>query len=401
MKLRLTLLSLLVAGQALLQTANATSASFTSNHSPSAGTQTVVQGWRQSNISGFGDFQSDWVSALGVYDGHLYAGVRNNPTGGQVWRTADGQNWVAVNSNGFGDMNVGPTAFAVFSDTLFVGTGSSVTGAGIYSTTSGLNWTNVITGGFGITESLTLMNMTVFSGHLYAATVNDGLTPVGAQIWRTPDGLNWTNVVTDNFGLGAGNNAWMSFEIFNGQLYAGTGGDNGGVLYRTSNGTSWTVVTNNGFGDANNTAIPCLASFNGYLYACMRTVTGIGAQVWRSNTGNPGTWAQVVTGGFGNPDFSRPYGLIVADNMLFLTLTVRQSLIGSAGDQVWRTTDGTTWAQDVSNGWGDPTNSFSNYSDKSAAVFNGGLYVGTVNTVTGGQIWQRLKQTYLPLVTKN
>jgi hypothetical protein len=69
------------------------------------------------------------------------------------------------------------------------------------------------------------MNMIGYNGYLYAATVDDANGAIGSQVWRTSNGLNWTNVVTDNFGLGASNpNVWWSFETFNGQLYAGTGG---------------------------------------------------------------------------------------------------------------------------------------------------------------------------------
>jgi hypothetical protein len=333
----------------------------------------------------------------------MYAGVQGNPAGGQLWRTEDGQNWVAVNTNGFGDSNTFPESFGVLSDTFYLGTRNNVSGAGIYTSTDGLNWTNVITGGFGITQNATIINMMDFNGYLYAATVDDVESSIGGQVWRTSNGINWTNVVTNNFGLGASNpNAWWSFEIFNNHLYAGTGGYTGsGLLYRTSDGVNWTPVTNDGFGDVDNVAIPCLANFNGYIYACTRTIAGVGAQVWRSNTGDPGSWVQVASGGLGNPDYNRPYGLIVAGNTLYLTITIRQSLYGSLGDQIWRTTDGINWVLDVSNGWGDPNNAFSDYSDKGATVFNDSIYIGTENSVTGGQIWRRLQQLHLPLIVRN
>lgn len=366
-----------------------------------ARTTSMENNWKQSNVSGFGNPQNIWINSLTTYDGHIFAGVQGNPNGGQTWRSADGSSWDAVNTDGFGDVNTYPEVFIVFSNTLYLGTRNNILGAGIYTTTDGITWTNVISGGFGITNNKTIMNMSVFDGYLYAATVDDVNSSIGGQIWRTSDGLTWTNVVTNNFGLGATHpNIWWAFEVFEGQLYAGTGGYTGsGLLYRTNDGINWLPVTIDGFGDSNNLAIPCLAVFNDYLYACTRSTSDIGAQVWRSRTGDPGTWVKVATGGLGNPNYNRPNGLIVANNTLYLTLTVKQSLIGADGDQVWSTNDGLTWVPEISNGWGDANNSFSDYSDKGATVFKNSLYIGMNNPNTGGQIWRRLQLLYLPFIS--
>ncbi len=50
--------------------------------------------------------------------------------------------------------------------------------------------------------------------------------------------------------------------------------------------------------------------------------------------------------------------------------------------------------------WGDPNNLFADYMDRAAASFNGSLYIGTGNEVTGGQILQILNPLYLPLLLK-
>jgi hypothetical protein len=138
--LALALISGLLLTFALIRAANAQTGV------QSVSMQVVVQGWTQSNASGFGSSQSNWVNALGVYNGFMYAGVQGNPAGGQLWRTADGQNWATVNTNGFGDPNTFPESFAVLSNTFYLGTRNNVVGAGVYTSTDGLNWTNVITG---------------------------------------------------------------------------------------------------------------------------------------------------------------------------------------------------------------------------------------------------------------
>ena len=51
-------------------------------------------------------------------------------------------------------------------------------------------------------------------------------------------------------------------------------------------------------------------------------------------------------------------------------------------------------------GWGDANNKNADYFDKAAASFNNSLYIGTGNDVVGGQIWQVLRQLYLPLIMR-
>jgi len=58
------------------------------------------------------------------------------------------------------------------------------------------------------------------------------------------------------------------------------------------------------------------------------------------------------------------------------------------GGEVWRTSDGTNWTQVNIDGFGDPNNT----ETYPAASFDGNLYVGTINEVTGGEIW-RLSRT--------
>ena len=56
----------------------------------------------------------------------------------------------------------------------------------------------------------------------------------------------------------------------------------------------------------------------------------------------------------------------------------------TTGAEVWRTTNGTSWAQVNNDGFGDPDND----TGFSMAVFNGFLYLGTQNVETGCQVWR-------------
>jgi hypothetical protein len=52
-------------------------------------------------------------------------------------------------------------------------------------------------------------------------------------------------------------------------------------------------------------------------------------------------------------------------------------------------------------GWGKgDANAWADYFDKAAAAFRDSLYIGTENDTDGGEIWQMLRQSYLPLVLR-
>jgi hypothetical protein len=64
--------------------------------------------------------------------------------------------------------------------------------------------------------------------------------------------------------------------------------------------------------------------------------------------------------------------------------------------QLWKTRDGSTWSQLLKAGLGDSNNTFG-----TLAVFNGFLYIGAQNGANGAEVWQMLRQVYLPVVLRN
>ena len=56
----------------------------------------------------------------------------------------------------------------------------------------------------------------------------------------------------------------------------------------------------------------------------------------------------------------------------------------STGAEVWRSSDGTTWTQVNTDGFGDSNNG----GAYSMAVLGSYLYVGTRNTSTGAEVWR-------------
>jgi hypothetical protein len=125
-----------------------------------------------------------------------------------------------------------------------------------------------------------------------------------------------------------------------------------------------------------------MAEFNGNFYIGMRNIID-GGEVWRTSNGV--NFSPVFTGGYGNVDNQRPYGLITFNNYLYLVFCNL-----STGAEVWRTSNGISWEQVGFNGWGEASNTFADYLDKGATIFNNSLFIGTFNDVTGGQIWQML-----------
>ena len=148
-----------------------------------------------------------------------------------------------------------------------------------------------------------------------------------------------------------------------------------------------------GFGSANNKQTGGFAIFNGYLYVGTRNdVTG--AQLWRSNNGT--TWVPVVTNGFGDVNNFKLESLSVFEDALYAGTD--NSVTGM---EVLRSTDGLDWGQINPDGFGDTNNDGTLWSN-ATIVFRNSLYIGTNNyNGNGGELWQLLKQVYLPLILRN
>jgi hypothetical protein len=120
-----------------------------------------------------------------------------------------------------------------------------------------------------------------------------------------------------------------------------------------------------------------------YLYA--GTMAAHSPEVWRSATGEPGSWEKVFT--FPDEPESKIgsiRGMVAHDDGLLYVSTTRSGdiLPGGVG-QIWAT-DGVTFTRVITNGFGDPNNG----GITSLASFNGCLYAGTYNPGTGYEVWK-------------
>lgn len=351
----------------------------------------VDPGWIQVNSDGFGDARN-LVKSLEVYNGQLYAGTWGSEDGhpAQIWRASDGKTWNQV-SPPWAATNGVAFDMQPFNNQLYVGTAND-NGGEIWRSSDGSTWEQVVASGFGDANN-SIRTFDVFSNTVLVATAN---ITTGVEIWSSSTGNNgsWTQVNANGFGYGTTAQD-VTMDVFNGSVYVGLGRDSSGTaeLWQSNDGITWTSVFTDGLGNANNTHVASMEEYNGYFYIGLRN-TNDGGEVWRSSDGTD--WTTVFAGGNGNSDNQRPYGLTTFNGNLYLTMNN-----SSTGVEIWESTDGISWQVIADNGWGDSGNFFADYFDNGNAVFNGGLYIGTLNFSTGGEIWLYLaNKVFLPVVVR-
>jgi hypothetical protein len=69
------------------------------------------------------------------------------------------------------------------------------------------------------------------------------------------------------------------------------------------------------------------------------------------------------------------------------------------GIEVWRSSNATNWEQVNLDGFGDSHNTGTNQSNATAEMQNR-FYMGTVNSMDGGELWRMEQFTYLPLTVR-
>jgi hypothetical protein len=346
-----------------------------------------VPGWQQVNINGFGDPSFPSALSMAVFNNQLYAGASNwDGNGASIWRTSNGTNWSRVVTSGFGQGGTNPAVIGMiaFKGNLYAGTGWGGAPGQLWRSSNGTTWTQITGNGLG-TSSGPISTFAVYGNTLYAGTCGDG-GAAGAQIWRSATGNSgtWVSVVTG--GLTTTDNACVtSLKEFNGNLYAGVENPaTGAQIWRSATGNSgtWTQVNTSGFGTSSD-LVGGFAMYAGYLYIGTRGGTD-NAQLWRSNNGT--TWNAVTTDGFGDPHNWKVESLYAFNGALYAGLN--NDLTGL---EVWRF-DGTAWNQVNADGFGDSNNQTTLWSNETL-IFNNNLYIGVFNGANGAEIWRTVPVT--------
>jgi hypothetical protein len=334
----------------------------------------------------------------------LYASTLNSATGAQIWRNDSA--WTSLVTDGFGNTeNYSVNHLLEFQERLYAGVGNwdaqnrQTSGGGIWRSANGNSWESVVTDGLGNATQGDVFRLTVFSDTLYAGTWSYTNT-MGAEIWRSGSGNSgdWQQVVTngledpDNVGI-------LTLEVYSDSLYAGIFNiKDGAEVWRTEDSRDWERVASGGFGDAFNRGVWALEPFAGFLYAATfnpSSSNNPGAELWRCQRCDGTDWQEVPSvKGFGDPENQGIESLIAFDGRLVA------STYNLNGIEMWQSADGNTWTQMNPNGFG-ASNNYTSYYDQSTVVFEDALYIGSYNNVNGGQIWQFLdRQVLLPTIIR-
>ncbi len=234
--------------------------------------------------------------------------------------------------------------------------------------------------GFGDLSNLTVFEMCLFNGYLYAGTLN---AKTGYQIWKTrAQGMppyTWTQVISQGAYRGPTNEAVVSMHVFRNALYVGSGIQNGGYdrtynvgpaapeLIRLFPDDSWELIVGEsrstpdgfkspksgfgpGFDNPANGYFWRMASLDGWLY--------LGTFKWTVLLPylpalHPSSQVQALV---------RWQGI---DNVVHF----------DGGFDLWRSQDGVRWEPVTTNGFGNPYN----YGVRTMVRTPWGLFVGTAN----------------------
>lgn len=369
------------ASAAFTNAANAAGASHTLRTPASV---QAIPAWQQVNSNGFGDAQNDEVSALAVFNGYLYAGTSNATDGALIYRSPDGLIWNAVIEPGFGiPHDTAPPAILdleVFNGQLYASTGRGDGPGHIWRTVNGVNWAPVVNAGFGDPDTVDISPLIEYNGMLYAGAKN---LINGAQIWSsyTGDSNSWTQAAPATAGTVTASVTGMT--IFTETLYAAIQSAAPAQIWH-SYGADWTTIVSSGFGSPQTVQTGGLVAFGGALYVGAGN-TASGAQLWR--TVNEESWEQAIPAAFGEASNKKVELLFDFQGVLYVGVQNT-----TTGLQLWRSTNGTDWERANAVGFGDSKNTTTNGSN-AVAQFLGQLYVGTSNTLTGGELW-RMAQPY-------
>ncbi len=228
--------------------------------------------WTPANDEGFGDKNNVTIFEMGVYDDHLYAGVMNPVTGGELWKTPGGDlpyKWTRVFDRGAGrgPQNEGPGAMCEFKGAFYVA--CAIVNGGFHreykigpAAAEMLriwpddSW-DLIVGEPRMTEQGLKVPLSgyspgfdnIFNGYIWRMEVHEG--------WLYASTMSWA-MLMPYLPL----HAWPAdvhgvIRRLGVDRLAETGGCQ---LWRTHDGVHWEPVTRNGFGNKYNWGIRTLAS---------------------------------------------------------------------------------------------------------------------------------------------
>ena len=336
--------------------------------------------------------------------------------------------WVQINLEGFypisnnrsvNNYGVFDDSFAVYNGLLYAGTDNPNYGPEIwaYNGDGSTTWTKVSDMPSGYSFLLggeATQFLIEFNGYLYAGTVygaNALITKESGQLWRTNNPVNgssWEKVFDYHDWLPAGYTGdLLSAAEFGGYFYLSaqayeTNTKKGHAeIFRSTDGAYWEKVVDDGFNDIDNVYAYPFTVFNNELYVAIRN-NNDGVEIWKTDNGT--AWAQVNINGMAADTYQTDRDmirqLIVYNGYLYATVrNDHNSYVQDRWLEVWRSQIGTDWTQVGGNGLGDTAN---NVEGRGVEVYNGCLYIGTgENYTSSARIYKTCDGTTFTEVTNN
>jgi hypothetical protein len=247
-----------------------------------------------------------------------------------------------------------------------------------------------------------------FKNYLYDA-VADGLDgSQGLKIIRSKDGAHWESAGMPMPGDTRYNLVWAAF-VYNDQLYLSLNQDRctdpsintPGLVLRTANGKDWETVFQAPTLGGINDQTGMFGEFKGMLY--VSTPIGFGqtgtTQIWRSASGEKGTW-RLANAAFGNnTEFISAW----TEFKGYAYVTSHDA----DGMHIWRSSDGKNWKTVAEAALNHP--GVTDWWGSNPVVFNGALYVGTnpwfffifdASQYKGGQLYRSQDGIHWQLVVE-
>lgn len=302
--------------------------------------------WEIVMNNGFGEGNENrTITSLVVFKDYLYASVYNPTDGVKIFRSFDGKDWSQVNENGFG--NSSHTSAVLFTDNNYLYAGTTgdggISGFKLLKTSNGTDWVQIGEDGFGDVNNYAIQAITSFQGKIYISVfyIDFDTFDMGVRIYRIDSDSSWTKVNEEGFG--DSNNAMCyTMNVFNDQLYVGTfHAIQGPEIWRSQNGANWSRVIYNGFGEINGHFFSSIFSFHQQIYASMMSETGF--ELWRSNSGDEGSWDQVGEDGFGDiNNIATSFSPVIVNDRIYFG-TGNESLDLA---KIYTSQDGENWAEE-------------------------------------------------------
>lgn len=221
-----------------------------------------------------------------------------------------------------------------------------------------------------------------FKGNLYFRFFGAGSED---QVWGTKDGKNWS-VAWQASDIQEGYEGIYQLAVFKNQLYLVVGDaeeELPGLIMRTRDGQRWEVVASTPLdGEMGIWVSGGFTSFQGMFYvgACGFSEDGMVCGLWRSISGDPGTWEHVAV----FPGWNDMASTATFNGALYVSSLFAFDENGNfAPAQIWRSYDGVNWEPVIMDGFGDPANILTwSFGQKDTY-----LYVGT-GGFEGSEIWR-------------